>query len=191
MLKKVKTAFALLMVTLVLCSCNNSGTSSNTTTQAENTVNYEAFVKDDIMYIRDDKGNAYEYNDGIYTDDDTGEEYIYVNSLNTFGGKVDEIRKEYNLTADVTDMDKRMEEINKLDEKNTERKGYKIPLSLLYFDSNANQYYFESDVLGNKNYYPENGIYSYFYNEDPENSYYIFAKDGTRISFKSIEDITE
>lgn len=106
MLKKVKTAFALLMVTLVLCSCNNSGTSSNTTTQAENTVSYEAFVKDDVMYIRDDKGNAYEYNDGIYTDDDTGEEYIYVNSLNTFGGKVDEIRKEYNLTADVTDMDK-------------------------------------------------------------------------------------
>lgn len=105
------------MVTLVLCSCNNSGTSSNTTTQAENTVSYEAFVKDDVMYIRDDKGNAYEYNDGIYTDDDTGEEYIYVNSLNTFGGKVDEIRKEYNLTADVTDMDKRMEEINKLDEK--------------------------------------------------------------------------
>ena len=137
MLKKVKTAFALLMVTLVLCSCNNSGTSSNTTTQAENTVSYEAFVKDDVMYIRDDKGNAYEYNDGIYTDDDTGEEYIYVNSLNTFGGKVDEIRKEYNLTADVTDMDKRMEEINKLDEKNTERKGYRIPLSLLYFDSNA------------------------------------------------------
>ena len=77
MLKKVKTAFALLMVTLVLCSCNNSGTSSNTTTQAENTVSYEAFVKDDVMYIRDDKGNAYEYNDGIYTDDDTGEEYIY------------------------------------------------------------------------------------------------------------------
>ena len=58
MLKKVKTAFALLMVTLVLCSCNNSGTSSNTTTQAENTVSYEAFVKDDVMYIRDDKGNA-------------------------------------------------------------------------------------------------------------------------------------
>ena len=84
-----------------------------------------------------------------------------------------------------------MEEINKLDEKNTERKGYWIPLSLLYFDSNANQYYFEADVLGYKNYYPENGIYSYFYNDDPENSYYIFAKDGTRISFKSIEDITE
>lgn len=177
MLKKVKTAFALLTVTLVLCSCTN--TNSNDTAQT----GYKAFEKDGIMYIGDALGNSYEYNNGIYTDDNTGEEYIYVDSLNTFGGKLPSIRSEYNLTADVHDESKRIEEIEKLDKKNKTHKGYKIPLSLLPYDSN-HQYYFEEDWVGRKEYYPENGIYSnYDYPDNADYPYFIFAKDGTRIGF--------
>ena len=198
MLKKVKIAFSLLMVTLVLCSCNSGGTNSDNSkaAQKENTVSYEAFIKDNIMYIRDDKGNAYEYNDGFYTDDSTGEEYVYVPYYDLYYfGSFPEIQQEHNLPEDE---EKRNDAISALGEdEEKSQMGYKIPSGYLDFDSSTARYYGEEDMFGNKIYIPENEDGTYdeqLVNKDGtygDKVHFIFAKDGTRITFNSIEDITE
>ncbi len=190
MLNKIKRAFIFLSMAAILCACssNSNNTETETTSQNENSTSESivdaqesVFIKDNIMYIREGNGNCYEYNEGIYTDDATNEEYIYSYSyFNLYAVAPEEFKSDNKEDA--------LNEASELDDKNTEGKGVKIKLSKMNFDSAANRYYFEEDWVGQKSYYPENGIWEDYNNEG---KFYVFSKNGTRIYFNSLEEITE
>lgn len=168
MLNKIKKTFILLSLAAILCACNNNS-------------NESVFIKDDIMYIREGNGNCYAYNEGIYTDDNTNEKFIYSNSyFDLYAVAPEEFSSDNEEDA--------LDEASELNDKNTEGKGVKIKLSQMNFDSAANRYYFEEDWLGRKAYYPENGIWGEYENEG---NLYVFSKNGTKICFSSLEEITE
>lgn len=188
MKNKLRLSFTFLAIISMLCACNNSNnTISENTTESEIATSYaseskeSAFVKDDIMYIRESDGSCYTYNDGIYTDDVTDESYIYSNSYYDLYA-VDPNAAEFQ-SMNLKDSD--LSEIGKLDDKNTTGKGVKIELYKMKYDSQTSNYYFDEDWVGRKEYYPENGIWG------SDGDFYIFSKNGTRISFSSIEEITE
>ena len=143
-------------------------------------VEVSTFIKDGIMYVRDGDGSCYPYNEGIYTDETTGEEFLYASNWELyevapeeFGGKSDE-------AADK--VSKLEEEYNKDNKGN----GVKIPLSKIKFDNGANRYYFYEDWVGRKEYYPEGGIWQ---NNDGQS--YVYSKNGIKVFFNSLEEITE
>lgn len=189
MKNKLKLSFSFLVMAAMLCACSNSNNNNEpeNTSQAEISTSEtaseskdSAFVKDGIMYIRESNGNCYTYNDGIYTDDVTNESYIYSYSyFNLYAVDPD---------ADIfksVDSEDYLSEIGNMDDENTEGKGVKIELSKMKSDPATDRYYFEEDMIGRKSYYPENGIWS------TDGEFYVFSKNGTRITFKNLEEITE
>lgn len=188
MKNKLKLTFSFLVMAAMLCACSNSNnnTESLNTSQAELSTEEvaseskeSAFIKDSIMYIREGNGNCYTYDEGIYTDDATNESYIYGGSyFNLYAVDPDnDIFK----SIDPDDLS----EVGNMDDENTEGKGVKIELSKMKVEPGSGRYYFEEDMVGQKSYYPKNGIWG------TDGEFYIFSKNGTRITFKSLEEITE
>lgn len=189
MKNKFKLTFSFIIIGAMLCACSgnsNNNTESENTSQAEISTSEtaseskeSAFIKDGIMYIREGDGSCYTYNEGIYTDDATNESYIYGSSyfdLHAVDPDADIFK-----SVDPDDLS----EVGNMDDENTEGKGVRIELSKMKTDPATGRYYFEEDWVGQKSYYPENGIWG------TNGEFYVFSKSGTRITFSSLEEITE